>query len=197
MANWRRLPGLCMVIALLAAAPAAALTVTPPTFTTGGLVPAQVRETRVEAMAPQQRRAYIRGIQEALAARGFGPGPANGEIGPQTTTAIRDYQRDAGLPVTGRATKELLDHLYFNGPRVSRGMAPPVTDRELVEDVQVELAWRGYYAGLIDGVAGPRTNDAVRAFLRDAGLPETGMIDRRLLDTMLAADPAILAKTPM
>ncbi len=50
---------------------------------------------------------------------------------------------------------------------------------------------------MIDGVAGPRTNDAVRAFLRDAGLPETGTIDRRLLDTMLAADPAILAKTPM
>ncbi len=124
MANWRRLPGLCTVIALLAAVPAAALTVTPPTFTAGGLVPAQVRETPVEAMAPQQRRAYIRGIQEALAARGFGPGPANGEIGPQTKTAIRDYQRDAGLP-------------------------------------------------------------------------ETGTIDRRLLDTMLAADPAILAKTPM
>ena len=197
MANWRRLPGLCTVIALLVAAPAAALTVTPQTFTTGGLVPAQIRETPVEAMAPQQRRAYIHGIQEALAGRGFEPDPANGEIGPQTTTAIRDYQRDAGLPVTGRATKELLDHIYFNGPRASRGKAPPVTNRELVEDVQVELAWRGYYAGLIDGVTGPRTYDAVRAFLRDAGLPETDTIDRRLLDTMLASDPAILAKTPM
>ena len=64
-------------------------------------------------------------IQEELAAHGYAPGPPDGLPGPRTTRAIRAYQRDAGLPVDGVATKELLDHLKFVLPKVYARHAPP------------------------------------------------------------------------
>lgn len=161
-----------------------------------GVIRAQVRETPVDAMAPQQRLAYIRGIQEELAAHGYAPGPADGEIGARTVRAIEDYQSDAGLAVTGRATKELLDHLKFAQPEVVRGGIVSAPDMLMVEDVQAELARRGYYAGNIDGLAGSRTRAAIVAFQQDAGLSVTGLVDQGLLDALITADPAIRPRRP-
>ena len=50
-------------------------------------------------------------VQSGLARRGYDPGPADGVMGPQTETAIRDYQRDHGLLVDGRPTLELAQHI--------------------------------------------------------------------------------------
>lgn len=74
----------------------------------------------VQAMPPEMGSAYARAIQRELNDRGYDVGPADGTIGPRTTRAIRAYQRDAGLPVDGRATDTLLDHLYFAQPKVQR-----------------------------------------------------------------------------
>jgi peptidoglycan hydrolase-like protein with peptidoglycan-binding domain len=49
-----------------------------------------------------------------------------------------------------------------------------------VADVQLALADRGYYRGRIDGIMGPQTRSAIRAFQRNNGLPVTGRLDRRL-----------------
>lgn len=46
--------------------------------------------------------------------------------------------------------------------------------RDTVRFVQQELAARGYYTGAIDGIVGPRTRAAVRAYEADSGLPVTG-----------------------
>jgi Putative peptidoglycan binding domain len=50
--------------------------------------------------------------------------------------------------------------------------------------VQERLARAGYYRGSIDGVIGPRTQYAIRAYERSRGLPADGIIDNRLLRTM-------------
>src|SRR4030095_14389966 len=50
--------------------------------------------------------------------------------------------------------------------------------------VQARLARAGYYRGSIDGVIGPRTQYAIRAYERSHGLPADGIIDNRLLRTM-------------
>lgn len=47
-------------------------------------------------------------LQEGLTAAGFDTGGADGVVGPNTETAIRDYQRSRGLPVTGVPSLELL-----------------------------------------------------------------------------------------
>jgi peptidoglycan hydrolase-like protein with peptidoglycan-binding domain len=63
----------------------------------------------------------VRDLQWQLAVHGYDPGPADGAAGPSTRAAIRDYQADAGLPVDGRPTRALLDHLQYAVPPVVKG----------------------------------------------------------------------------
>jgi hypothetical protein len=53
----------------------------------------------------------ISAIQTLLNQLGFDPGPADGAIGDQTRNAIRNYQRELGLPIDGEPTTRLLAHL--------------------------------------------------------------------------------------
>jgi peptidoglycan hydrolase-like protein with peptidoglycan-binding domain len=47
-------------------------------------------------------------VQSRLAALGYDPGPADGRIGRQTGAAVREFQRDARMPVSGRIDDRLL-----------------------------------------------------------------------------------------
>jgi peptidoglycan hydrolase-like protein with peptidoglycan-binding domain len=138
----------------------------------------------VEDMPPLMAGAYVTGIQTELVVHGYDPGAVDGVLGPRTRHAIRAYQRDAGLAVDGLATKELLDHLKFALPKVYKGgeaSEAGALDRGLVIAVQMELTDRGYYLGKIDGISGPQTRAAAKAFQADAGLPATGVVDQDLL----------------
>ena len=84
---------------------------------------AQTGVTPLAAMPPQMARAYLLGIQEELFVHGYDPGFVDGTMGRYTRRAIRNYQRDAGLPADGLASKELLDHLNFALPKVYAGRA--------------------------------------------------------------------------
>jgi hypothetical protein len=53
------------------------------------------------------------------------------------------------------------------------GLAPD----EAIANVQGELQRLGYYQGSIDGILGRVTQDALRRYQRDRGLPVTGAID--------------------
>ena len=142
-------------------------------------------------MPGETYRAYVKGAQEELTRHGYDAGPPDGTLGSRTETAIRRYQRDAGLPVDGCASKELLDHLKFHLPKVyARGTSPQAT---VGLTVQQELARRGYYLGAIDGKVGPRTKSAARAFQKDAGMTVNGAIDQALLERLKTADPSIRA----
>jgi peptidoglycan hydrolase-like protein with peptidoglycan-binding domain len=50
----------------------------------------------------------IRQVQQALAKKGFDPGPIDGVLGPQTEQAIRKFQDHYGLKVTGRIDNQTL-----------------------------------------------------------------------------------------
>ena len=50
-------------------------------------------------------------VQEALKRRGYYRGAIDGDIGPGSRSAIRAYQADRGLAVTGRIDSSLLDAL--------------------------------------------------------------------------------------
>lgn len=45
---------------------------------------------------------FIKKVQEALAARGYQPGPIDGRDGPKTQKAVRLFQQDAGLDPDGQ-----------------------------------------------------------------------------------------------
>ena len=53
----------------------------------------------------------FRELEDLLARLGFDPGPVDGVMDEQTGTAIKDYQDFATLPVTGQASRSLLDEL--------------------------------------------------------------------------------------
>ena len=48
-----------------------------------------------------QQLAQIQQAQERLKARGFDPGPIDGILGPQTRSALNEYQAAQRLPTTG------------------------------------------------------------------------------------------------
>ena len=54
----------------------------------------------------------------------------------------------------------------------------------LVVEVQRRLARAGYYHGAIDGILGPQTRRAIRAYERVHSQPAYGLIDRQLLRTV-------------
>ena len=69
-------------------------------------------------------------------------------------------------------------------PRTTVYATSGINDDATVAAVQRRLARGGYYHGSVDGVIGPATRVAVRAFERNNGLPVDGVIDRQLLRTM-------------
>ncbi|PYI92440.1 MAG: hypothetical protein DME97_08920 [Verrucomicrobia bacterium] len=75
------------------------------------------------------------------------------------------------------------DYGYYT-PRTTVYATSGINDDATVAAVQRRLARGGYYHGSIDGVIGPGTRNAIRAFERNNGLPVDGVIDRQLLRTM-------------
>lgn len=56
---------------------------------------------------------------------------------------------------------------------------------ELVEDVQRQLLALGHFRGMVDGVNGPMTRDAIIRYQRDKQLAESGEVSRQLLEHIL------------
>jgi lytic murein transglycosylase len=61
-------------------------------------------------------RAEKEELQRLLAERGFDPGPVDGQVGPSTRAAIRQFQKKAGVPADGFANFALLE-LVRRAPR--------------------------------------------------------------------------------
>lgn len=90
---------------------------------------------------------------------------------PSTPTPQPQYQTPPESPapsVTPRTT-----------PRIERTIPKPTPQdvSTMVIRVQAALMRRGLYKGDIDGLLGPKTRAALRAFQRTEGIPETGRMD--------------------
>ena len=73
-----------------------------------------------EAAVPSLTVEGIRQVQQALAKKGFDPGPIDGVLGPQTEQALRKFQDYYGIKVTGRIDNQTL---YALGEGVLAGQA--------------------------------------------------------------------------
>ncbi|KKB76737.1 hypothetical protein VW35_18505, partial [Devosia soli] len=63
-----------------------------------------------------------------------------------------------------------------------------ITTREVISRVQQALNRLGYQVGTPDGVAGPKTAEAIKTFERGTGMSETGKVNPRLL-AVLGSQP--------
>jgi len=71
--------------------------------------PAPFRELRLRT--PLMRGTDVETIQMALNGRGYDPGKVDGLYGPQTSTAVKNFQFDSDLEPTGSVTREVYNKL--------------------------------------------------------------------------------------
>ncbi|GEM_PF-4849981 len=119
-------------------------------------------------------RRMVRLLQARLNALGYPAGVADGQAGRQTRAAVRAFQKDHGMTVTGRIDSALADSVAG-------------AYRDLVREVQSRLNALGYDTGTPDGVPGQRTREAVKSFQRAQGLTVSGRIDTALLQRLQQA----------
>lgn len=114
-------------------------------------------------------------------------------------SASEKNDRDRAVRNRDRVTARLTRAQLARAQRLARAWrpgtgaaapAPPASDgdnRRRVAAVQRALAQLGYDPGPADGVAGPKTRNAVRAFQAAARLPADGRVSERLERAVLAA----------
>ena len=122
----------------------------------------------------------VTAAQQRLKDRGYYTGPVDGVIGPNTEAALRRYQRDQRLRVTGKLASPTLRALTTEASTAAAGLAS-ITE---IRSAQKELKDRGYYSGPVDGVIGAATETALRAYRRDRGLTVTGRLDSPTLRSL-------------
>ena len=70
----------------------------------------------------------------------------------------------------------------------SQAMPSDVRPQEnMVRDAQIALRDAGYEPGRIDGIMGPKTQEAIREFQTSHGLPQTGTLDATTQQQLFAA----------
>ena len=124
----------------------------------------------------------VAAAQQRLKDRGYYSGPMDGVMGPRTAVALRAYQRDHGLSVTGQLDTQTASALVSETSTTAT-IAVPVVD---IRTAQRQLKDRGYYSGPVDGVIGPATEGALRAYQRDRGLKVTGRLDSPTVRSLTA-----------
>jgi putative peptidoglycan binding protein len=77
---------------------------------------------------------HVKAAQQALKNRGFDPGDADGRFGPKTTAALREFQKQEGLTVSGRLDRETLAKLGVEAANDSSSTTPSASPSTTVPD---------------------------------------------------------------
>jgi len=145
----------------------------------------------------------------------------NGFFGPETTAAVREFQKIFNLPETGvidKATWYKTGYIYISVKKLaeldSEGISLSELPRQheydisagaegaLVKSLQYYLAVIGaYYENVIPtpitGYFGKTTEDSVKSFQRVFGLPETGVVDLETWNDLYRAYAGIVESVPI
>jgi Putative peptidoglycan binding domain len=130
-------------------------------------------------------------VQYLVTAQGH-PTGVDGVFGPQTKTAVQAFQSSRGLGADGIVGSQTWPQLIIQVQAGSNGDA--------VRAVQSQIHGRGDGAHIaIDGIFGPDTNDAVRAFQTLLGLPADGIAGQQTWNHLVngylgAPDPQTAAQ---
>ena len=141
----------------------------------------------------------VRAVQRVLNELGYPAGPVDGVMGQKTRGAIRAFQIDAGLPISGEPSRSLYESLLaarddqFSPPPVVAQPQPqplpqpvpvpqPTYDTQMIVDLQTELRKRGYDVPTVSGRLDTATAVAIREYQADAGM----VVDGRPSFTLLA-----------
>ena len=141
------------------------------------------------ASAPMaSRQKMVLAVERELSRLSYFPGEQDGKADAGLAGAIMAYQYDRGLPLTAKASDQLLEKLLSGAdkPKASAG-APGVrgeTAERLIAEIQGILSGEGYYRGAIDGHHNEAVAKAVRRFETERGLPVTGRVSGLLVQEL-------------
>lgn len=136
-------------------------------------------DTAAPSGKTENKSQLVLNVEDQLQRLGYAAGPVDGVMDDRTRAAIRTYQGDNGLAITGDANDGLLAQL-----QASDGKALPSSS---ILEIQGELNRLGYMNRAGNGRMGPRWVDAIRRYQGDRGLTVDGLPSMSLL-SMLQAD---------
>ncbi len=145
-----------------------------------------------------QADTLISGAQARLKRQGFYNGAVDGQMGSQTSAAIRRYQLAQNLNVTGELNPQTLTSLglaaapserpvpefvalasiFKGGPYISIG---PEGQIATIRMAQKNLKVLGYYRGPINGAPTAALVTGLKAWQQSAGFRQTGRFDESTL----------------
>lgn len=143
-----------------------------------------------------RQAALNKDLQGELARHGFYIGAIDGKPGNRFEIAIREYEKAAGLPVTGQPTEKLLTHVAASKLAMKDQLLLLIKDAgstaqpdrtKTVESVQKALNRLGYGPLKTDGAFGATTKAAIERFERDRKLAVRGEPNGRFLKELSAA----------
>jgi TPR repeat protein/peptidoglycan hydrolase-like protein with peptidoglycan-binding domain len=149
--------------------------------------------TETQPAWPKAPVDQVKAIQQALIDLQRLRGKADGDAGPATRAAIRDFEKSAGLPETGQPSREV--YAALTKAMAHRDPVPPpppagawpsngVDQIKAIQRLLVELKFLNAEP---DGRSGPLTKKAIRDYQRKEGLKETGEPGQALFESLKAA----------
>lgn len=137
------------------------------------------------------RGSAVTQLQQQLKNKGYLKGAVDGIFGDQTYSAVRSFQKDAGLAVDGIVGSKTWQALgsETSSSRGS-GASDNINSRSLlkvgsrgsaVSNLQERLKSLGYLTGKVDGTFGSQTQKAVISFQKDNGLAADGIVGAKTI----------------
>ncbi|MDA7088449.1 peptidoglycan-binding domain-containing protein [Pseudomonas sp. SA3-5] len=153
-------------------------------------------QSRTPAAQPEAEASSqpVAEIQEALRSLGYTVGRPSARLTDETRAAIRRYESDHGLLMSGEPSTELLRHMRG---RVDGASSTAKVDANTVARIQTELRLRGYPIPLVSGQMDAQTRQAIREYQQGRGVPATGEPSQTLLDELRVASAEQAPSAPL
>ncbi len=139
-----------------------------------------VDATPVSLVANDNKSDAVKNLQQMLSDRGFYGGAIDGVSGPMTKEAIILAQKTYGLVADGVAGSLTMAALEAGSNYVPKSNVAS-TKSESIKNLQQLLSDRGFYGGVIDGVSGPMTQEAIILAQKSYGLVADGVAGSQTL----------------
>ncbi|MFV0394642.1 MAG: peptidoglycan-binding domain-containing protein, partial [Coprobacillaceae bacterium] len=144
-------------------------------------------------------------VQRMLQTLNYLSGIPDGVFGLNTESAVKKFQTDYHLLVDGRVgpdTWAAIEEAINNPKEIQRPSLQKGDESVFVRELQIKLEALDYYHGLIDGVFGDTTQEAVQRFQREHNLIVDGVVGPitwQAINEMFATSelPTPLLTTPL
>lgn len=151
------------------------------------------------SLRPGDCNPRVRELHERLRALGFVRRPEQGDLFDDVTVSLVEaFQRSRGLPLIGEVDETTWERLVEAGWKLGDRLlflTKPYLRGDDVADMQVRLSQLGFDPGRIDGVFGPRVEEALTDFQNNCGIDVSGTLTRRTLSELLRVTPSVGDRT--